>query len=157
MPSDEPQQHSDDNVVEDSTELKAQTLHALPLSIQLRNIFVIEIITKRFPVALQDTLANTTQTNLNMEEIQVDPENFQAQAILAVHVEITDEPRPFEISFKLVGHFTYSQENTVEMVQQFLNFGSLSVMLPFARELLISLCTRLQIPILILQIIQIAP
>jgi len=43
------------------------------------------------------------------------------------------------------------------MVQNFLQQGSLSVMLPSARELLLSLCTRLQVPMVVLPLVQLGP
>src|SRR5579884_757819 len=128
--------------------------HLLPAQIQVHNIFVVEIIARRFPIKLESNLS--AQSNLQLEEIQVDTEQHQAQAILSVQVDFPDEPRPFEISFKLVGIFSYTQELASETVLQFLNQGSFSVLLPFARELLMSLCTRLQVPPLILQMVQLA-
>lgn len=129
--------------------------HLLPFPIQLINIFAIEIVARRFPVPLDSTL--TTNSNLRLEEVQVEQETQQAQAILHVSVEVTSDPKPFEISFRLVGLFSYPMEMDVEAIQQFLNNGSLSIMLPFARETLVSLCVRLQVPLLLLQMIQINP
>jgi preprotein translocase subunit SecB len=157
MASEETQRQSENEemAVERDTNPEKKTLHALPFAVQLQNVFVIEIVARRFPTNIAGTLS--TQSNLNIEDVQVDSEHLQAQAILNVQVGFQDEPRPFEISFKMVGHFVYTQEYKAEMVQQFLQQGSFSIMLPFARELLISLCTRLQVPPLMLQMVQLAP
>src|SRR5207249_1570001 len=102
--------------------LSRQPLYALPFAIQLQNIFPIEIVARRFPVAI----ANSPDVQLNTSEIQIDSESSQAQVILEVHVGFSDEPRPFEISYKMLGQFNYTQEYNAEMVYMFLSQGSLS-------------------------------
>ena len=74
-----------------------------------------------------------------------------------MQVDFANEPRPFEISFKLLGIFTYGLEYNLETLNLFLTQGSLSIMLPFARELLTSICTRLQVPPMLLPLIQLTP
>ncbi len=154
MVAEGPERHSEEEkrVVEEGAEKTQHSLQFLPSIVQLQNIFAIEIIAKRFPVIMPSVI--NTQTNLNLEDMQVFQESLQAQVILNVQVGFKDEPRPFEISFKLVGIFTYTSEYNVETVRQFLEQGSLGIMLPFARELLLNLCTRLQVPSLILHMVQ---
>jgi len=142
-------------VAEEKVEQAQLPLPLVPAPVQLQNIFALEIIAKRFPVIIPSVI--NTQSNLNLEDIQVLQETLQAQVILNVQVEFKEEPRPFEISFKLAGIFTYPLEHNVELVRKFLEQGSLSILLPFARELLVSLCTRLQVPPLFLQMIQVTP
>ena len=106
MVSDGPEQHSEDEKMEvkEDAEQAQRPLQFLPSPVQLQNIFVIEIIARRFPVAMPSAI--NTLSNLNLEDIQVFQESLQAQSVLNVRVEFKDEPRPFEISFKLVGIFT---------------------------------------------------
>lgn len=133
----------------------------LPLfAVQLQNILLVEIVAKRFPenAAIPPTAeTNPPNAQLTIGEPAIDAKTRQAQVLLEIKVEPVDEPRLFEISLKLVGLFTYLPEYSLEMVRQFLQQGSLSVMLPFARELLFSLCTRLQIPFIVLPLVQLAP
>jgi Preprotein translocase subunit SecB len=130
-----------------------QPLYLLPFGVQLQNIFSTEIIARRFPI----DILNAPEARLNISEIQIDGEHLRAQVILDVHIEFSGEARPFEISFKMVGLFIYMQEYSTETLHSFLAQGSLSVMLPFARELLLNLCNRLQIPPLMLTLSQLAP
>jgi preprotein translocase subunit SecB len=130
-----------------------------PLAIQLQNIFPVEIITKRFPMDKSvdlESIVPTAQTQLLLNDPGIDPNARQAQVHLEVHVSFPEEPRPFDIQFKLVGIFTYTQEYQPAMVPHFLQQDSLSAMLPFARELLLNLCTRLQIPMIVLPLVQLA-
>jgi|GEM_PF-1830702 len=158
MAANGPRQDSVDEkmVAEENAEQTQHPLPLVPAPVQLQNIFAIEIIAKRFPVIIPSGAINA-QSNLNLEGLQVLQETLQAQVILNVQVEFKEEPRPFEISFKLVGTFAYPPEYDVELVRQFLEQGSLSILLPFARELIVSLCTRLQVPPLFLQMIQLTP
>lgn len=135
------------------TESETQRLYFLPFAIQLQNIFPVEINARRFPLKIAD--APTVQ--LSTTEIQIDAETRQAQAILELSAGFSDEPQPFEISCKIVGEFIYTENYDTDQVYQFLEQGSLSVMLPFARELLLSLCTRMQIPPIMLSMVQFAP
>jgi preprotein translocase subunit SecB len=131
-----------------------QPISLQPFAIQLQNVAPIEIIARRFPVDIK----NDTQVNVQLNTIglHVDPDNFRAQVIIELKTEPTEEPSSFEISFTMVGIFSYSSDYDTDTVIQFLQQGSISVLLPFARELLFSLCTRLQIPPVMLSLIQIA-
>ncbi len=133
-----------------------QPAYFLPFDVQLQNIAAIEIVAKRFPVDFSQTQLSPN-VGLNVSEVHVDKEKLQAQVILNMQIEFTTEPHPFEISFRLLGIFTYTPEYSTEMLHLFLTQGSLSMMLPFARELLASLCIRLQVPPLLLPLIQLAP
>jgi preprotein translocase subunit SecB len=154
MSSNEPEPHLEDETTTEETEPNVQPHYLLPASIQLINTFAIEIAATRYPVPITGNL--DSQAHVQIEGVQIDEDNLHAQVILSIKAGFSNEPRPFEISFKLVGIFTYSNENPGDVIQ-FLNQGSLSVLMPFARELLISLCTRLQVPPLILQMIQLVP
>jgi preprotein translocase subunit SecB len=136
-----------------SSALKPMALQ--PFSVQLTDIFPIEISATRFPIAIHVPVPLNLQ--LNITEIGIDADSARAQVSLEVKVEPSDDSHAFGISFKLVGLFLYNVEYTQEMVQQFLQQGSLSLMLPFARELVLSLSTRLQIPPIVLSLIQLAP
>lgn len=137
---------------------------ALPLyAVQLINVVPIEIAARRFPskensaILSTDTQINPPTVQLNLEEPLIFNEIHQAQALFSIHVLSTDMPPLFEISLKLASLFTYDANYEQELVRQFLRQGSLSVVLPFARELLLSVCTRLQIPLIALPLIQLAP
>lgn len=122
-----------------------------PSTIRLQNILPVEIIAKRFPI--DETVDMTkipteVHTQLNLCNIGIDIETAQAEIHLEVNVTPTRDPSPFTIYFKLVGIFAYPKDYSPEVVQRFLQEGSLSLLLPSARELLLSLCTHLQIPIL---------
>ncbi len=138
-----------------------QRLQLLPFAMQLQNIFPVEIIARRFPVEklvdMNDAVMSTAHTQLNLSDLGINPETLQAQIHLEVKIEFLQEPRLFEIYFKLAGIFNYTQEYNPEQVRLFLQQGSLSVMLPSAREMLLSLCTRLQVPAIVLPLIQLAP
>lgn len=138
-----------------------QQLPLLPFAVQLQNIFPVEIVARRFPVDKAVDMARVVMANvntqLNLSNIGIDTEALQAEAHLDVKVSFPQEPRLFEINFKLVGIFSYAQQYKTEMVQYFLQQGSLSVMLPSARELLLSLCIRLQVPMVVLPLVQLAP
>lgn len=136
-----------------SSVLKPMALQ--PFSVQLTDIFPVEISATRFPIAMDAPVP--LNLRLNITEIGIDTDNARAQVSLEVKVEPSDGSHAFEISFKLVGLFSYNMEYTQEMVQQFLQQGSLSLMLPFARELVLSMSTRLQIPPIVLSLIQLAP
>lgn len=141
---------------EKNTEVNAQPIHFLPYGVQLQNISTIEISAKKFS-SVDITGIQNAQLSIDLEEVQVDEESLQAQVVLHIQIDFTEEPRPYEISFKLLGYFTYIREYSMEIIRAFLQQGCLSVMLPFARELLLSLCTRLQVPALLLPMVQTAP
>ena len=144
MPEDFSAQHTQEARIE------AQPLPALYFALQLQNIVVLEIVARRFS-AEATNLANG-HVNLELEDVQIIQDH--AQIVLNVQLRPVEVPQPFEISFKLLGIFTYIRDYPPEQVRQFLEQGSLSVLLPFARELLISLCTRLQIPVILLPMVQ---
>ncbi len=136
---------------------------ALPLfAVQPQNIIPVEIIAKRFLATTTDFAVsspeqfNPPNVQLAIEEPIIQTESQQAQVLMNVQVISTDEPFRFEISLKLLGLFTYTQDYDVERVRTFLQQGTLSVMLPVARELLMSLSSRLQIPSIVLPLIQLA-
>jgi preprotein translocase subunit SecB len=160
MFSDLPNEHSPESPLEDVSVSGIQPLPVSPFAVQLQNIFPVEITTKRFPVDKAVDLASvmpSARLRANLGDMGVDTEALQAQVSLEVHVSFPPELRLFEIYFKLVGIFNYRQDYQLEMVQQFLQQGSLGVMLPSARELLLSLCTRLQVPMIVLPLMQLAP
>ena len=129
-------------------------------AVQLRNILPIEVVTKRYfenediPVASQ---SQQPRVRLNIEEPKLNIEQQQARVLMEIYAESADEPRLFEISLKLAGLFSYSTDYDLNMIRQFLQFGSLSVMLPYARELLFNLSARLQIPLIMLPLVQLVP
>lgn len=125
----------------------------LPSEVQLQNVFAIEIVARRFPVETD----KSPLSSLNVEDVLVNDETHQAQVMLEVKLDFAEEPRPFEMSFKLLGQFIYGQHLEADQVRLFLSQGSLSVMLPFAREYIFSLCTRLQIPPIMLAMVKLVP
>lgn len=141
---------------EETNSIERNGLPFLHFSVQLQNIFAAEIVAKHYPVDQNTYNPVNTQVTLNLEEIQINEATSIAQVILSVQVLSTDEPRLFEVAFKQVGLFVYSNDYSPERVQAFLEQGSLSVMLPFARETLLSLCVRLQIPPITLPMVRIA-
>lgn len=158
MFSDLPNKQADEP--EEVASSEAQPISLLPFAVQLQNIFPVEIRVKRFPMDQAIDLASvvsTAHTRLNLSDLGIQQETLRAQIHLEIHVSFPLEPPPFEIFFKLVGIFSYTQEYPPEMVQYFLQQGSLSVMLPYARELLLNLCTRLQIPMIVLPLVQLTP
>lgn len=124
-----------------------------PFAIQLLNVVPIEIVARRFPVESSDISINI---NLNLVEISIDSDSFRAQVILEIKLEPSHEPRLFEIFSRIVGLFSYSPEYESNKVQELLQQGSLNVLLPFVRELVVSLSTRLQIPPIMLSLVQFA-
>ena len=137
-------------------ENEERSISILPFDVQLQNIFATEVVAKRFPIEVYST-QSSPNVELSVSEVQVNKDGLRAQVVLNVEIKFVDEPRPFEISFRLLGAFIYKPEYSIETLQMFLEQGSLSVMLPFARELLASLCIRLQVPPLLLPLIQLAP
>jgi preprotein translocase subunit SecB len=137
---------------------------ALPLfAVQLQNIIPLEVVARRFPSVTSDVLKPPTeqgsqpQVQLNIEEPAIEPVKLQAQVAMDVHVSSTDLPYAFEISLKLLGLFTYAADYEVELVRSFLRQGTLSVMLPVARDMLMNLCAQLQVPLIVLPLVQLAP
>ncbi len=125
----------------------------LPFDVQLQNTFCLEIIARRFPGDIQ----NLPHIQVNLEDTQVDIQNSQAQVTLCVRTVTHNKPPPFDISFKLLGLFSYTENYSEEEARLFLDQGSLSILLPFARELLLSICNRLQVPPMMLTMVKIVP
>lgn len=125
----------------------------LPFDVQLQNTFCIEIAARRFPVASE----NMPHVQVNLEDTEVDAEHSLAQVTLHIWT-ISDDDQPlFDIAFKLLGIFTYTEGYSEDEVRLFLKQGSLSILLPFARELLINICTRLQVPPMMLTMVKLTP
>lgn len=129
-------------------------LSPLPFAIQLQNIVPIDIIAKRFPVDLSNGIPVNIHTNIDGSAIH--SEQRRAQVIIETKVEPDATPRPFEIVVRVIGLFTYSDEYSTDDVQRYIESGSLSVILPFVRELIHELSIRLQIPPIILPLIVVA-
>lgn len=138
--------------------------YSLPVfAVQLQNVVPVDILARRLPANKSSfTLSPDAQISppavqVNLEEPALNSESRQAQVLMNIQVLSTDVPPLFEISLKLAGLFTYDPNYGEEQVIQFLRLGTLSVMLPFARELLLSICNRLQMPMIALPLIQLAP
>lgn len=140
-------------MVESNTLEVQKPIYFLPFDVQLQNTFCIEIIAKRFPIEV----GTLPHVQVGLEEPQVDTQGLQAQIILHVQTVPDNDSPPFAISFKLLGSFTYSKNYQEEEVRLFLEQGSVSILLPFARELLYSICARLQVPPMMLTMVQLAP
>ena len=153
MVFDESEQTSQIPEGKNAVHTKQQLISPLPFDVQLQNTFFIEIVARRFPRNMEEV----PHIKIHLEDAQVEAQNRQAQITLSVQVMFEEEHPPFEISFKLLGQFDYTQKYTEKDVHTFLMQGSLSILLPFARECLVSLCTRLQIPPMMLALAQIAP
>lgn len=137
---------------------------SLPLfGVQPQNIIPVEIIAKRFFTPLTDSAVPLPEqfappsVQLALEEPTIQSEGQQAQVLMNVQVLSTTEPFRYEISLKLLGLFAFMPGYDVEFVRAFLQQGALSVMLPVARELLMSLSSRLQVPLIMLPLIQLTP
>jgi preprotein translocase subunit SecB len=137
---------------------------ALPLfAVQLQNIIPLEVVARRFPSVISGVPTSLSgqgsqpQVQLNIEEPSIEAEKLQAQVAMDVHVSSTDLSFSFEISLKLLGFFTFAADYDVEFVRTFLRQGTLSVMLPVARDLLMNLCAQLQVPLIVLPLVQLAP
>jgi len=132
-----------------------QPISLQPFAIQLLNVVPIEIVARRFPVDISDN----TQINIgiNIVGLDVNPDSLQAQVVTELKLEPSQEPHAFEMFFRIVGLFSYAAEYKQDAVQQYLQQGSLSVMLPFMRELVFNLSMRLQISPIMLSLVQLAP
>lgn len=139
--------------LEGSAEPRKDPLPFLPSEIQQHNIFVIEVAAKRFPVHINEMPC----AELAIADVQVDDASQQAQVVLSVSLQFDNEPHPFDISFRLLSEFTYDPQVSKIDVIRFLEMGSMSIMLPFAREVLLSICMRLQVPPIILPMVKLAP
>lgn len=139
---------------EDANTSQHKAFSPLPFPIQLQNIVPIDIIAKRFPVDLPVGIPVNIHTSIDGSAI--DPEQKQAQVIVETKVEPDATPRPFEIVVRVVGLFTYSDKYSTDDTQRYIEAGSLSVILPFMRELIHQLSIRLQIPPILLPLVAIA-
>ena len=155
MGSDQPGKRSEEEraLVQENEPKALRPIYLLPYDVQLQNTFCIEILAKRFPIEI----VSLPHIQVNLEETQVDSQSSQAQVILHVHTVSDNKEPPFDISFKILGSFNYSENYREEQILLFLEQGSLSILLPFARELLLSICARLQVPPMMLTMVQLAP
>lgn len=139
---------------EDASEQQRLPISLLPFAVQLQDVVSIDIVARRFPVDLPPGMSVNIHTNI--DGIAVDAEQRRAQVIVMTDVEPTATPPSFEISVRVLGLFTYSDEYKADDVKVYLEAGSLSLMLPFIRELIHHLSTRLQIPAIVLPLIKLA-
>jgi len=141
-----------DTNLENNTSSLPQNLpiSLIPFEVQLQNVALIEIAAKRFPVNISPETSVNIQ--MSMEGLSVDPDSQQAQVIWEVRLAPTIEPQSFEITIRVLGLFSYAAEYSVSDVQKYIQQGSISAILPFVRELVFSLSTRLQIPPIMLPI-----
>jgi len=138
----------------DEKQIRAQ--NALPASIQLEAAFPIEIVARRYPVVVQQGEV-AVSTSLSLDEIQIDTENHRAQAVFGVQITFPEDVKPFDISFKIIGIFVCDPQHSQEELYSILQLSSVGVLLPFARQLLMDLCSRLQVPIIVLPMIRVEP
>ena len=137
---------------ENDTPQHSLPISLVPFAVQLQNVVPVDIVARRFPVDFPSGMSVNFHTNI--VGLAVDTEQRQAQVIMEMKVEPVVTPAPFEIFVRMVGLFTYSDEYSADEAQKYLQSGSLSVMLPFLRELVLQLSTRLQIPPIMLPIIK---
>lgn len=140
-------------LVKEAASKALRPIYFLPFDVQLQNTFCIEIAARRFPIDIE----LMPHVQVSLEEAQVDIQSSRAQITLYIRTISDKQPPPFYISFKLLGAFTYSENYREDEVRLFLEQGSLSILLPFARELLLSICNRLQVPPMLLTIVQLTP
>lgn len=126
----------------------------VPFAIQLQNVIPVEMVAKRFPVDLVPGIP--VNSEINIVGLSIDPDNRQAQILTEAKIAPINDPKPFEILLKVVGLFTYPEKYSPNDVQEYLHSGSISALLPFIRELIFHLSARLQIPPIMLPIIQLA-
>lgn len=126
----------------------------IPFGIQLQNVLPIEMVAKRFPVDfVPETALNS---DVNLINVSIDSDSQLAQVIIETKVEPIVEPKPFEIGLKIVGIFTFPQKYSFSDVQEYLQSGSIGALFPFIRECIWHLSVRLQIPPIMLPVIQLA-
>jgi preprotein translocase subunit SecB len=141
---------NDENNIEQNKAPSSQGrgLFPLPFDIQLQSTCVSEIIARKFPLLVSESSGPfNPNISLGLTNIQIDEKNLLAQVILSVQIGFPTEPKLFDISFGILGLFTYTSTYPIDQVRLYLEQGSFSILLPFARELLASLCTRLQVPV----------
>jgi len=131
-----------------------QPISLQPFAVQLQNIVPVDIVARRFPVEVNTNNGTPINISLNIVGLHIDADNLQAQVVIEVKLEPSQEPHSFELFLRMVGLFSYASDYKPDAVHQYLQQGSLSVMLPFVRELVLSLSTRLQIPPIMLSLIQ---
>jgi preprotein translocase subunit SecB len=131
-----------------------RVLNSPPFAVQLHDIVSIDIVAKRFPVDLPPDMSVNIHTSI--DDIAVDAEDLHAQVIVVTNVEPTTTSLPFEISVRVLGLFSYSDEYKADDVKAYLKASSLSLMLPFIRELIHHLSMRLRIPAIVLPLIELA-
>ena len=124
--------------------------------IQLVDALPVEIVARRFPVAASEGRNWDPAVNFSLENRQVNEETHLAEVILTVKVNFPTDPQLFEISFGILGIFAYAPTCSSETVYSYLEQGPLSILLPFARELLASLCMRIRVPLLYIPMYPIA-
>lgn len=139
---------------EDTTSSLNLPISLIPHVVQLQNIVPIDITAKRFPVEVVPTAR--VNFGINISGLSIDSEHRQAQVIIETNVAPISEPKFFEIKLQIVGLFTYTQGYEPDEIQQFLQSGSISAIVPFIREFIFHLSTRLQIPPIMLPLIQLA-
>jgi len=149
MSSDQPPQ--DTSKMEENASLPSLS-NEQPFPIQLLEIFPIEIVARRFPRPVSTPPASIN-VQFNLTELSISPESLQAQVALEVRVEPDEEKHSFEIFFKLLALFSYGAEHTPEMVRQLIQPGVFNLMIPFVRELILSLSTRLHLPPIVLSLV----
>ncbi|HEY4034753.1 MAG TPA: hypothetical protein VGL94_12390 [Ktedonobacteraceae bacterium] len=142
---------------EEDVHQQPKALLPLPFEIQLVDAFPTEIVARRFPASIPEGLNLNVAVNFSLENRHIDEDNLLAQVVLAVKVDFPTEPRLYEISFGILGLFSYKPPYTAEMVYAYLENGSLSILLPLARELLASLCMRIRVPLLYIPMYPIVP
>jgi preprotein translocase subunit SecB len=139
---------------EDTTSSLNLPIALIPHVVQLQNIVPIDITAKRFPVEVVPTA--TVNFRISISGLSIDSEHQQAQVIIETDVAPTSEPKFFEIKLQVVGLFTYTQGYEPNEIEQFLRSGSISALMPFIREFVFHLSTRLQVPPIMLPLIQLA-
>lgn len=139
---------------EDTTSSPNLPIALIPHVVQLQNVVPIDIIAKRFPVEINPTAR--MDSGINITGLSIDSEHRQAQVIIETNVAPVSEPKFFEIKLQVVGLFTYAQGYEPNEIQQFLQSGSISALMPFIREFIFHLSARLQIPLIMLPLIQLA-
>ncbi len=117
MSSDKSSQH----ISEDTSEVNSPVssgIQPVPLqlfAIQPLDVYPIEVIAKKFPVAINE-LPLTVNIQFNIAELNLDPESLQAQLILETKVESAEEPKVFEMSLvgsEFIHSFTPSSDCTI--------------------------------------------
>src|SRR5947209_20217916 len=105
MMSDQRNQHrSDERKNAEAVSPSIQPIALQAFAVQIIDVFPVEIMAKRFPVAINNPHM-PINAQFNIVEMGVDPENLQAQVTLEVKVVPDEDSHSFEILFKLVAIF----------------------------------------------------